>query len=307
MGRDWSGLSQSIKSNNISKAFEILFQRYPASEGISSDPICFPHHYFNPQDREIIAFLTAMMSFGRIASIQRCLAPMFESMGESPYDFVREARFETDLVFTQYRWIHRETMMAWLFCIQEIINNYRTLSNYFESFTIDQNESFRGWLHRVSQDLRGQVLSQWDIHYGGHGSNQTPAQIQRQIRFLFSDPASGSACKRWMMFFRWMCRTESPDFGMWNFLKSTQLMIPLDTHVVQFARHFGFVQGLTVNWKMTQRITEVFRGLNSEDPLRYDFALIQFGSSGACKHRFDVSLCTSCPCLSFCSEGNSGL
>ena len=49
--------------------------------------------------------------------------------------------------------------------------------------------------------------------------------------------------KRLCMFLRWMVRNESPvDLGIWeHFIDKRNLIMPLDTHVMQQAQKLGFI------------------------------------------------------------------
>lgn len=51
-----------------------------------------------------------------------------------------------------------------------------------------------------------------------------------------------SACKRVCMFMRWMVRWGSDvDLGIWSFIPTSKLIVPLDTHVARMARQLGLI------------------------------------------------------------------
>ena len=80
------------------------------------------------------------------------------------------------------------------------------------------------------------------------------------------------------MFLRWMVRKDDKgvDFGIWNTIKPSQLLIPLDVHVDRVARNLGLIQRKQTDWKTVLELTEQLRKFDPEDPVKYDFAL--FGS-----------------------------
>src|SRR6185369_3882899 len=50
---------------------------------------------------------------------------------------------------------------------------------------------------------------------------------------------SGGASKRLNLFLRWMVRNDGIDFGLWSVLTPADLFMPVDTHVLQWARAEG--------------------------------------------------------------------
>jgi uncharacterized protein (TIGR02757 family) len=81
------------------------------------------------------------------------------------------------------------------------------------------------------------------------------------------------------MFMRWMVRDGSPvDLGLWSeFIDKRSLFIPLDTHVMQEARHLGLIAGKTASWKTVMNLTEALKEVFPDDPAKGDFALFGYG------------------------------
>jgi uncharacterized protein (TIGR02757 family) len=92
-------------------------------------------------------------------------------------------------------------------------------------------------------------------------------------------PAKNSACKRINMFLRWMVRqdTHGVDFGLWKTIKPSQLVLPLDLHVVRVARHFNMIQRKATDWQTALELTNTIKEFEPLDPCRYDFALFALG------------------------------
>ena len=88
-----------------------------------------------------------------------------------------------------------------------------------------------------------------------------------------------SANKRVHMFLRWMVRQNSPvDLGIWNWYPQSELLIPLDVHVMQEGIRLGLLpKNATASKKtaeiLTKKMAEIFPG----DPARGDFALFGLG------------------------------
>ncbi|MFT5434447.1 MAG: hypothetical protein ACI9OJ_005160, partial [Myxococcota bacterium] len=99
----------------------------------------------------------------------------------------------------------------------------------------------------------------------------------RGVVTLTTSPAQGSACKRMNLFLRWVVRSEGMDLGLWPGVSPADLMMPLDVHVLKFAKRYGLSQRATQDWKLAEEITAWFRKLCPSDPLRYDFTVSHYG------------------------------
>lgn len=88
-----------------------------------------------------------------------------------------------------------------------------------------------------------------------------------------------SANKRVHMFLRWMVRQNSPvDLGLWNWYSPADLIIPLDTHVLQESEKFGLIEKAgSADLKTAVHITEALKQIWPEDPCKGDFALFGLG------------------------------
>ena len=93
------------------------------------------------------------------------------------------------------------------------------------------------------------------------------------LKFLIPSPEDGSPCKRLNLFLRWMVRKDPIDFGLWKEVSTSQLIIPLDTHIGKVAYQLGWISTPSLTWKKAEKITEVLRGFDPDDPTRYDFSL----------------------------------
>ena len=81
------------------------------------------------------------------------------------------------------------------------------------------------------------------------------------------------------MFLRWMVRKDDNgvDFGIWNKIKPSQLMIPIDVHVDRIARQLGLLTRKQRDWKAVEEITSNLKLYDANDPVKYDFALFGYG------------------------------
>jgi uncharacterized protein (TIGR02757 family) len=86
-----------------------------------------------------------------------------------------------------------------------------------------------------------------------------------------------SPYKRWNMFLRWMVRDDSLDLGLWRGVDKKDLIIPLDTHTHKVSLNLGLLKRKTYDLQAAIELTEKLKEFDSQDPLKYDFALYRIG------------------------------
>ena len=115
------------------------------------------------------------------------------------------------------------------------------------------------------------------------------------MRYFFSSPAGGSACKRLNLYLRWMVRHDPGlDLGLWTEVPPSRLVIPLDTHVARIARYVGLSSRNTADWKMALEVTRALREFDPGDPVKYDFAICRLGILDYCPRKRDALKCAAC-------------
>ncbi|MBZ0122053.1 MAG: DUF2400 domain-containing protein, partial [Sandaracinaceae bacterium] len=117
----------------------------------------------------------------------------------------------------------------------------------------------------------------------------------RGLMHLMPDPRAGSACKRLLLYLRWMIRPDDGvDLGLWPELTPSILLIPVDTHVHRIAKNLGLTERNDASWRTAEEITASLRRLDPLDPVKYDFALCHLGISRQCPSRRDPDKCDAC-------------
>jgi uncharacterized protein (TIGR02757 family) len=81
------------------------------------------------------------------------------------------------------------------------------------------------------------------------------------------------------MFLRWMVRQDvtGVDFGIWTSLSPSQLSCPLDIHSGNVARKLKLIKRKQNDAKALQELDISLREFDSNDPVKYDFALFGLG------------------------------
>ncbi|MBN2739066.1 MAG: TIGR02757 family protein [Spirochaetales bacterium] len=242
-------------------SFEKLYAHYNHRCWADPDPIIMVYKA-KAEDQELTAFLSAIFAYGRVASILQnldkiltILAPIKKTLLTTNRD-----KLEKQLAGFKYRFTTQEELIALLLLLKEIINEHKSLENHFLLFFNPNDTNILPALSLwISELLRRMKLSKHS---------------------LLPQPSMGSACKRLFLFFRWMVRSDQVDPGLWKKVPASKLIIPLDTHMYRFCSRLGFTARKSMDLKTAEEITEAFRKLNPEDPVKYDFALTRLGIRG---------------------------
>ena len=94
---------------------------------------------------------------------------------------------------------------------------------------------------------------------------------------MIPNPRNGGAMKRMCMYLRWMVRKGPVDLGAWKFMKPSELYIPLDVHVARVSRQEGLLTRKANDFKAVIELTNKLKEFDSEDPIKYDFAIFGYG------------------------------
>lgn len=159
---------------------------------------------------------------------------------------------------------------------------------------------------------RGELLrTRWDrLRDGGDLGETLKARADLALGdadHLLADARGGSACKRLNLWLRWMVRSDRVDPGPWRSLvrkgpDPSHLLMPLDVHIARLGRCLGMTTRSTPGWSMAEEITSFLARFDSEDPVRYDFALCRLGILEVCPTRRDPGICSRCPIYPWCRQ-----
>lgn len=105
-------------------------------------------------------------------------------------------------------------------------------------------------------------------------------KISQGLEFLIGKPRSNSPLKRWNMFLRWVVRKDCIDLGLWEGIRRSDLILPLDTHTFRVTQRLGILKRRSYDLKAALEVSEFLKKLDSKDPIKYDFALYRIGQLG---------------------------
>jgi uncharacterized protein (TIGR02757 family) len=243
----------------------------------AEDPVQFLAGYDDPADREIVAFCAASLAFGRVASVKASIARVLQVLGPHPAQFIRD--FSPRLQASAFdgfvhRWTRGADIVGLFLILQHMLREHGSIEGFFrvglDPSGPDIEHALESFCTRACEiDVRA-----------AYGGRKPPARAG--VRWFFPRPSAGSGCKRLNLFLRWMVRRDQVDPGGWTGVSPSQLVIPLDTHVIRVGRCLRLTSYTSPGWRMAADITRALRRIDPIDPVRYDFSLCHLGMMNAC-------------------------
>jgi uncharacterized protein (TIGR02757 family) len=288
----------------IKRSLDRLHQTY-GPDHLHTDPLRYPHMFKDPGDQEVAGFLSAVFAYGQVPRIQATLDGIFspfsgricKTLLDTPH-----SRWRKVYRNFSYRFQDREDLVQLLGLLRRILEEHGSIAGSFlphYSPVADRPEAIRlalsAWVHTLRKRLPPR-----------NGANGRASH--RGIFHLLADPASGSSCKRWNLYLRWMVRgPDGMDLGLWGGpVSPRQLILPLDTHTARISRYLGFTSRKSPNWAMADEITRALRILDPEDPVRYDFSMARLGILSRCTRRPPAGQCPDCELYGICRRATAG-
>lgn len=217
-------------------------------------------------------------------------------MGPSPAAFVRSfepARDGHRFASFGYRFNLPADVGALLAGAGRVVRDHGSLGAFLAAQLAEKGE-LRGALAAFSRTIRTEGAA---IVADSMGPT-------RALEHLLADADKGGACKRLLLYLRWMVRRDAVDLGTWEGrIPRSALLVPVDTHVLRVARLLGLTRRKEASWRTAEEITASLRRLDPADPVKYDFALCHLGMSGACPARRQPTNCLRCPLQRECTAG----
>jgi len=238
-----------------------LVEKYETPDFILPDPISIPHIFTNKKDIEIAGFIASLVAYGSRKVFLKKLDELFKIAQNEPLNFI--LNFEPEILGDFNYRFGKPADFA------EIFKIMRTL--YEKDGGLEALFKY-GYTQGAPAKMFSTVT---DYFYSRNSRN-----AGQGFYFMIPDPQKGGAMKRMCMFLRWMVRKPPVDFGIWNFMPASELLIPLDVHVARVSREMGLLTRRQNDFKAVLELTENLRKFSPDDPVKYDFAMFGFGVSG---------------------------
>jgi len=269
-------VNQALKTL-LERAYQDFHTRYHRA----NDPISLVHDYSEPGDQEVVAFFCALLAYGNVKSILSSCRRVLKALGPSPRLHLLEGGHLDGLNGFYHRFTTADDLFILAHWITQALRSHGSLEDFFYGDGTLRKAPMKSRLSEFVQRLTSQSLPP--------GLLARKQKRARNLRYLISDPSRGSACKRLNMFLRWVVRpSDGIDLGIWRRLHTQELMLPIDTHLLQTLRALRWVQSKQATWRVVEIATEKLRQLSPDDPIRYDFALCHLSMSGNNIKRYKI-------------------
>jgi uncharacterized protein (TIGR02757 family) len=206
----------------------------------------------------LAGFIASQFAYGRVDQVKQFLGELFGRMENGPYRFISSGNFGS-LRNLYYRFQKGDEIIHLFGVLRTVVRRYGGIGPMLEHF-------FDGDLRRTLWTARRELIGNVE-----------------DLIFFFPKSGSSSPLKRWNLYARWMVRQDDIDFGLWGFMKRSDLVIPLDANVYKISRCHGWTNQKAQSWKAACDITSILKFYCPEDPLKYDFLMCHvIGIEGGC-------------------------
>lgn len=246
--------------DNLKEKLDELYARYNRREFVHPDPLEFLYNYDDIRDREVVALIASSLAYGRVAQILKSVSTVLKMMSPSPYDFMlntSERELPIRLREFKHRFTTGEEMASMLLAVKRMIEEDGSLLNAFAKGYSGSDDNILPAL----TSFAGRLVKE----AGGQKNSLIPL------------PDRGSACKRLILFLRWMVRKDVVDPGGWDIVHPSKLIIPLDTHMYSICTGLKMTCRKQADMRTAIEITNAFKKIIPEDPVKYDFSLTRLG------------------------------
>ncbi|MEY4381541.1 MAG: hypothetical protein RJA92_921 [Bacteroidota bacterium] len=250
------------KSNipSLKAFFDSKVAVYNQVSFIKDDPICIPHLFSSKQDIEIAGFFASIFAWGNRTTIIQKSKELMQLMDNAPHAFCtghKESDLKKLLAF-KHRTFNTTDLLYFISFFQEHYKKYDSLE---DAFVLSPDKDPAARLHQ--------------FHNYFFSFPDAPPRTKKHI----ATPIKGSTCKRLNMYLRWMVRKDNKgvDFGIWNRIKPSELICPIDLHVARVAKRFQLLDRTKIDWQAGLELTQYLKTLDPKDPVKYDFALFGLG------------------------------
>ncbi|MEZ4813686.1 MAG: DUF2400 family protein [Bdellovibrionota bacterium] len=267
----------------IKRELESLYKKYHRPELLGEDPLGHVSNSLSPEDFELVSYVSASLSYGRVEQIKKSLSSLWIRIEKVSSDrkpkslhalFVDNSWkvLENDFRLSLKGWVHRfndeKDILILLKTLHRVVHSGLSLGElYAQELSSDPTQKLESFVQRLR----------------AHAEKKD----QKLLRWFACAPSEGSTCKRLVMWLRWMLRSDEIDPGIW--VKSSKLknkgigahlaFIPMDTHIHRWATERRLLSTKAPSWKAVEELTSFLRKVDPLDPARFDFCICHHGMS----------------------------
>lgn len=236
-----------------------LYEFYNSRTYVHPDPLEFLYNYKDIRDREIAGIIASSLAYGSVYQILKTVESVLKRLEEPRESVLNLSQSELTSLFRdfKYRFTTGHELAVFLYSIRCSLERHGSLEACFLNGYHDDDETILPALTAFVEEL--------SVAFNG------------RPRSLLPSPGRGSACKRLHLYMRWMVRCDDVDPGGWNTIPSSKLLVPMDVHMQRICSMLGITRRKQADLKTVREVTDAFRAVAPDDPVRFDFCLTRLG------------------------------
>ena len=234
---------------------------------LEPDPLQFLHMFKDEGDIEVVGLIASIFAYGNVKLIENTLKKFIVVFEGRPYSFIKNFSLSKDskkISGIKHRFYDEDDALRLFIILNKEIKKHKSIKQIF----------LQGY--NISDENVKNAISNFSKHFI-NSFIETFGEVSAGIKFMFPWPEKGSACKRMNLFLRWMVRKDELDFGLWNEIPTSKLIIPVDTHIARICKELNLTKRKNADWKMAEEITSKLKKFDHIDPIKYDFAICHIG------------------------------
>jgi uncharacterized protein (TIGR02757 family) len=281
----------------IARALDDLCATLDVPSRLAADPVVVVHEQRGELDRELVALVASSLAFGGAGTIREKAREVVARLGAAPTRVAEDPRAtRRRLDGFKHRVFLGEDVARLLVGARRLQREEGSLGAAFARSLArapGAPEAGAEGLRSALFDLVEAIRELGGFPARGSTARRGPAH-------LLPDVHGGGACKRLLLFLRWMVRrADGVDLGLWP-ISPEVLLCPVDTHIEKIGRNLGFTAERAASWRAAEEITAHLRQYDPSDPVRFDFALCHLGMVQRCRERRDAAVCEGCKMKPVC-------
>ncbi len=249
---------------NLKQKLDQHYKAFDKSK-LEPDPLQFPHLFKDEKDIEVMAFIASVFAYGNVKQIGNSLNRFLEIANSCPFRFIQNFSINSPI---PRNFIHR------FYSTKDILHLFQLLNMVYNEFD-SLKKLFLAGYQEGDSNIKN-AITNFSKFFLQKAQNKF-GTLSRGLKFMFPLPEKGSACKRMNLFLRWMVRKDELDFGLWDEIPTSKLIIPVDTHIARICKQLKLTKRKNVSWQMAEEITDNLKKFDPDDPVKYDFALCHIG------------------------------
>jgi len=217
------------------------------------DPLLIATRYQN----ETIALICALFAYGNAKLIVKFLDSLDFSLLDSSDEVIKKS-----LKNHYYRFQNSDDVVA-IFIALKRLKEIDSIENiFYKGYKKEKN---------ILDGLWNFIITLKEVYpYESRGYKFLIGSVPKKLN-------SAGTYKRYLMYLRWMVRSDNLDMGLWSKIDKKDLLMPLDTHTFKVSQRLGLLKRKTYDIKATLELTNRLKTFDILDPIKYDFALYRLG------------------------------